>query len=346
MDWNYDMDKQSIQAGKYILLQDNVLAGPKEEQNITVEPVINTSTCTTCKSGRTIFDGSSGETICTSCGTVLMDKQESRISDMITRNQTGMPGSLVVPDKGLFTIITRSNIDANGTLLNQAQIMKSNKIRYLDKILSNNRNYLRNFKNAFAIMATIGDKLALTNPVIERAAYYYRKAFENKLIKGRAIKEMVVASIYASCKETKIPRTLQEIANAANADPVFSGRCYRTMSRKLKINPPVLDATSYISKIATKAQISQRTYREALDMLNDIKKHSICHGKDPRAVAAAILYASCLKRDEPHLSQLRIAKAGDLSIVTLRKRFADILKISDGINYRTTRHKVKSKKVD
>jgi len=187
-------------------------------------------------------------------------------------------------------------------------------------------------------MVTVGDRLGLTNPVIERAAYYYRKAFDNQLIKGRSIKEMVVASLYTSCKEIKVPRTLQEIANAANADPVFSGRCYRTMSRKLKINPPA-HPTFYISKIATRAQISQRTYREAVNMLNEVKNNPICHGKDPRAVAAAIVYASCLKRSEPHISQLRIAKAGDLSIVTLRKRFADILKISDGINYRTTHHK-------
>ena len=60
-------------------------------------------------------------------------------------------------------------------------------------------------------MATIKDKLTLTDPIIERATYYYRKTLENKLIKGRSIKEMVVASVYAACKEMDIPRRLEDI---------------------------------------------------------------------------------------------------------------------------------------
>jgi transcription initiation factor TFIIB len=110
-----------------------------------------------------------------------------------------MPSLLAFPDKGLSTIITYSNSDANGTVLNQEQITTSNKIRYLDKIWGSNKNHLRNFKNAFVIMATVSDMLALTGSVIERAAYYYRKACDSNLIKGRAIKKMVVASLYAAC---------------------------------------------------------------------------------------------------------------------------------------------------
>ena len=44
-------------------------------------------------------------------------------------------------------------------------------------------------------MAATKDKLILTDSVIERAAYYYRKTLSDGLIKGRSIKEMVVASI-------------------------------------------------------------------------------------------------------------------------------------------------------
>ena len=128
-----------------------------------------------------------------------------------------------------------------------------------------------------------------------------------------------------------------EISYAANAEPIFSGRCYRIMSRKLKINPAIVDASSYISKIATNAQISQQTYREAVKMLNVAKKNPICHGKDPKAVASAVLYASCLKKNEANISQSRIAAAGNISIVTLRKRLADILKICPEVNYTKNR---------
>ncbi|MGE5662328.1 MAG: transcription initiation factor IIB [Ignavibacteriales bacterium] len=335
------MNKQSIQHGKYILYEYPATTVQDSERQSALEVNTNSRICPSCKSNGTIFDGLTGEIICTTCGTVVLDKQEIPVSDINAKSRSGMPSSLVFPDKGLSTVITYSNTDANGTLLNQEQITTSNKIRYLDKIWGNNKNHLRNFKNAFAIMSTVTDKLGLTNPVIERAAYYYRKAFDSKLIKGRAIKEMVVASIYAACKEMSIPRTLQEISYAANAEPIFSGRCYRIMSRKLRISPTLVDATSYISKISTNAQISQQTYREAVSMLSVAKKNPICYGKDPKAVAAAVLYACCLKRNEADVSQSKIATAGNISIVTLRKRLADILKIFPEANYMKARNRMK-----
>jgi transcription initiation factor TFIIB len=136
----------------------------------------------------------------------------------------------------LLLVITNSNTDASGTHLNPDQIASINRIRHFDKT-SVNRSEIRNLKNAFTIMTMIKDKLALTNPVMERSAYYYRKALEKKLVKGRSIREVVVASIYASCKEMNVPRTLQEIALAANADYIFAGRCYRIMAPELDISP-------------------------------------------------------------------------------------------------------------
>jgi transcription initiation factor TFIIB len=331
------MNKQTIQQGKYILYKYPATAIQDNERQGALEVNTNSRICPLCRSEATISDGVTGEIICSICGTVVLDKQEMPVSDINAKNRSGMPSSLVFPDRGLSTIITYSNTDANGSILNQEQITTSNKIRYLDKIWGNNKNHLRNFKNAFAIMATVSDKLGLTNPVIERAAYYYRKAFDCKLIKGRAIKEMVVASIYAACKEMSVPRTLQEISYAADAEPIFSGRCYRIMSRKLRISPTIVDATSFISKIATNAEISQQTYREAVNMLSLAKKNPICHGKDPKAVAAAVLYASCLKKDEANISQSKLAAAGNISIVTLRKRLADILKIFPEASHKKVR---------
>ena len=37
-------------------------------------------------------------------------------------------------------------------------------------------------------------------------------------------------------------------------------------------------------------------------MLSKAKKNPICHGKEPKAVAAAVLYACCLKKKEAYSS--------------------------------------------
>jgi transcription initiation factor TFIIB len=294
------------------------------------QPSTNPS-CQSCTSSSTIFDEQAGETICSNCATVILDRQTTIERDPNSKNEMGQPTSLVFPDKGLSTVITSSNTDANGTSLNQDQISSINKIRYYDK-LSDSKNHIRNLKNAFAVMAATKDKLTLADPVIERAAYYYRKTLDSRLIKGRSIKEMVVASVYAACKEMDIPRRLEDISKAADADNIFAGRCFRIMTRELSISCSSVDATRYLSKVAENAAVTQKTYRAALDILDVVKKNPISYGKDPKALATAALYGACLVGGEDNVSQAKLAKAGGISVVTLRKRVLDISELFHGIH--------------
>ena len=257
---------------------------------------ISQQVCNPCKSMSVIFDEPKGETVCTDCGIVISEKQITLEKGTESKDTTGMPSSLVYPDKGLTTTITNQNTDAYGTSLNQDQISNVNKIRYYNR-LSDSKTHIRNLKNAFAVMATTKDKLTLTDPVIERAAYYYRKTLNRGLIKGRSIKEMVVASVYAACKEMDIPRRLEDISKAADADKTFAGKCFRIMSRELGINSSSVDAARYMSKVAENAGVSQKTYRTALDMLDVVKKNPISYGKDPKALATAA-FVWCLSARE------------------------------------------------
>ncbi len=219
-------------------------------------------------------------------------------------NQVGMPASLAFPDKGLPTVITNSNTDASGNSLNQDQISSANKLRYLDKTSGKSRTEIRNLRNALITMTIIKDKLALTDALMERSAYYYRKALDRKLIKGRSITEVVVASIYA---------------------------------QKLEISPSIVDASAYISRIADNANVNQKTYKRAVEILDEVNNDPLSHGKDPKALATAVLYSAQIMeenddRNHDKISQTRMAKAGGISIVTLRKRASDVLRFCKGKN--------------
>jgi transcription initiation factor TFIIB len=301
--------------------QQNLVNGIVDVNKLTSQHV-----CNLCKSSSIIFDELTGETVCSQCGTVASERQITIEKELKTKERSGMPLSLVYPDKGLSTVITYSNTDANGTSLNRDQLSTINKIRYYDR-LSDSKNHVRNLKNAFSVMAALKDKLNLTDPIIERSAYYYRKTLSSGLIKGRSIKEMVVASVYAACKEMEIPRRLEDISEAADADKIFAGRCFRIMSRELSFNASNVDANRFLSKVAENAEVSQKTYRTALEMLDKVKIDPISYGKDPKALAAAALYAACLVEDKEDTSQAKLAQAGGISVVTLRKRFLDITQL-------------------
>jgi len=76
------MNKQSIQHGKYILFEYPATDVRGSERQDALEVNTNSRICPSCKSDGTIFDGLTGEIICTTCGTVVLDKQEMAVSDV------------------------------------------------------------------------------------------------------------------------------------------------------------------------------------------------------------------------------------------------------------------------
>ncbi len=217
-------------------------------------------------------------------------------------------------------------MDADGVAIRVDQRSAIQRMRRWNKISNNNRSYHRNLKNAFAVLIRIKDKLSLSETIVEKSAYYYRKILDQNLIKGRSIKGFVVACVYVSCREMNVPRTIEEIADISNADKIFAGKCYRLLVRTLKVRLPSIDSTSHLARIANNAGVSEKTLRHAIQMMAQIKDDPISLGKDPCAIAVAVLYGACLDRGEK-TSQSRISLAGNVSVVTLRKRFLDIKKI-------------------
>ena len=165
---------------------------------------MNFDVCHTCNDSKAIvFDAETNETVCSSCGIVLRDNVEANLDVRRnlqdgSRSRSGMPTSLAFHDMGLSTFISNSNMDANGVPISSDQISKVKRMRHLNRISSSNRSHHRNLKNAFVILNSIKDKLSINDTLIEKSAYNYRKALDKRIIKGRSIRAMLVASIYAA----------------------------------------------------------------------------------------------------------------------------------------------------
>ena len=299
----------------------------------TDNPAVNPESihvCTECKSTSILFDPEMGERACQNCGLVVEERLECLENDASAKFEkdqsglhTGMPSTLAQADKGLSTLIPYSSTDVNGSTLSPKQRQNMQRIIRWNKISSSNRSYHRNLKNAFSVLLRIRDKLSLSDPVTEKAAYYYRKVLDLNVIKGRSIKGFVVTAAYTACREVGVLRSLEEISKAVDSDRVFAGKCYRLMLRRLRIKLPEIDARSHLTRIANNAGISEKTLRKAAEMMTILKDNAVSCGKDPKALALAVLYGACLDKGDK-VSQVNLSRAADLSIVTLRKRFQDV----------------------
>jgi transcription initiation factor TFIIB len=271
-----------------------------------------------------IYDYEKGEKLCKICGVIVQDKifdAELNIDFYKYRSDTNtvLPHSIILNDKGMSTAIADYDATSSKRFSNRKE---HNKIEFLNKIVSCS-NKKRNLKIVIDLLNRIKDKLSLTSVCIEEALQHYKKALEKGLIKGRSIKEMIVACVYLVCKKVNIPRTLTEISQIVEADEIFAARCYRLLMRELKITHVQFKPTIFIRKIANEANINERTARESIDLLLAIQNENVFSGKNSLSIAAAILYITCRKHRQK-ISQARIASAANINIMTLRKRLSEV----------------------
>lgn len=274
--------------------------------------------------GPLITDSIRGEILCASCGSVLADKvedsgpeQRSFTMDDYTQNsRTGLASTLSIHDKGLSTVIGNADKDASGNSISSYMKYAFNRLRTWDSRSKSNSSD-RNLRSAFVILSSVQSKLEISDTVIERAAYLYRKALTKNIIRGRTISGMILSALYAACRESNVPRTLQDVASAGNISFKDLSRHYRILVKSLDLRVESFNPLEFVSKIGTAVGLSEKAKRDALDILHKAHEKGITDGKNPVSLAATAVFLSGVINEEK-ITQNSIAKASGVSSVTIR----------------------------
>ncbi|SRR5579885_66474 len=292
-----------------------------------LEQIVERQKCPRCNSDQLVTDYITGEIVCEKCGMVLSDRVEDPAKEWMAYNKqeydemtrTGGPISIAKSDMGLSTVIGKENRDVTGRPFSASVKNIMERLRTWDNRTQIHNANIRNFHQAFSLLNNLKDKLGLSDAMIEKTAYIYRKAMERELVRGRSIGGLLGASIYAACRITETPRTLDEISSSICIRRNYLSKCYREIIRELDLSIPVPDPVKCIPRIASNAGISERTKRRALELLEQAKAAGISAGKDPMGLAAAVLYIASLCCGE-YITQKQVAMASSVTEVTIRNR--------------------------
>lgn len=288
--------------------------------------------CSNCGSNRIITDIESGEIICSNCGQVISNntiednRPESRVfssEGQTNKSRTGIPTSLARHDMGLATVIGTPDRDASGHKIDAAMRSMMERLKTWDVRTQTHSSTDRNLRHAFYELDRLKDKLGLSDAIVEKTAYIYRKAQERMLIRGRTISGILAAAIYIACRELGTPRTLKDIAADSNVKLKEVARSYRLLYFELDLKTPLIDPMKCIVKVANKSKLSEKTKRQAAEIMAIVSKREISAGKDPMGLAASVLYLASLKNGES-ITQTDIADAAGVTEVTIRNRAKDL----------------------
>jgi transcription initiation factor TFIIB len=280
--------------------------------------------CSACRSEVVVTDHECGEVICSRCGVVIARLEGSAlqewrafsVDDFYSRCRVGGATSLARYNKGLLTTIGNSR-DSKESGIN------FDRIRIWDFRIQTAND--RSLKQALPALEHLKESLGLPDAIVEKSAYFYRKAARINLIKGRTVSSVLAASVYLACRELETPRTLNEVSSASNVPRKKISRDYRLLVHTFDPKIPAVDHIRCITRIANKVGLSEKTKRMALKIMRQVVAMQISAGKGPMGIAATVLYIACLQGGEIK-TQKELSIAAGVTEVTIRNRYSDLKK--------------------
>lgn len=287
---------------------------------------------TNCKNLYPITDYATGEIACASCGSVILEKAIDAGPELIgitkeeyeSNTRVGTKLTLKLSDMGLSTVIQSSNKDSTGKNLSSENSKIFYRLRLWDRNSKSKQEY-KSFNKAFILLDAIRAKIGLPNSVVEKSAYFFRKAAVKKILGGRSTSGILCAAVYLSCRVTGTPRTLQDIADAGNIKRKILQKAYRFLAKELDINPESYSPSDFVERIVNEVGAGKKTRLDALHLMDKVLKAGIGTSKNPMSMAAAVVNLVSISNKEK-ISQLKISKASGISSVTIRDRSKEIRK--------------------
>ena len=287
--------------------------------------------CTECGSTDLIRDHEAGELVCERCGFVisstLLDHgpewRAFNAEQREKRTRVGAPLTWTIHDKGISTLIGWHNRDVYGRKLNPMQMARVYRLRKWHRRSKVSGSTDRNLVFALSELTKVSYKLNLPRNVLETASAIYRRCIRQRLIRGRSIQGVAVASLYLACRQCSVIRTLEEVSKAAHISKKEGGRNYRFLLRKMQTKVPLVDPKNYVSKFVNYLALSGNTENIALKILDQAIELRLTSGRGPGGMAAAATYIASLLTDERR-TQGEIARAAHVTEVTIRNRYKEL----------------------
>ncbi len=318
----------------YKLAKDNLITSVFEKYT---DPMLSEQVhgnCPECTSEHLVKDYHRAEILCQECGLILDERLMDRgpewrslePSHKSRRERTGPPSTVLAHDKGLTTQIGWKNTDAFGRYIPHKSRAQMFRLRQWQHRIRTSRIGERTLAQGLGEVSSLSSRMGLPKQIRENAAVLYRRAANKNLARGRSIKELAAAAVYGACRQSNVPRTLDEVIMDEDLGKRAVGRAYREMARELHLEFRPQMPEDYISRFCNRLELNQDSQRRCFEIAERIRGKRMVSGVTPTGVAAAIIYAACLEM-KIEKTQKEIGSVCGVTEVTLRNRFKEISEI-------------------
>ncbi len=295
-------------------------------------------TCKICGGFSWDSDDIRGETICADCGYVAAEKMIDPGAEWVNhsngddRSRVGAPKTLTLSDKGLSTEIRRSDLTSGGARKHGMSGKALRDWRRRQRIDQRSKTRDSRSRNLSSAMQFIRDRGNLTPQIEQEAASLYRHSVDRGLVTGRSIRGVSAACVYIAAREAKIPRKIEDVAEAfdmvSEVEKKELKRTIRLVARNLGTHH-ITGPDEYLEKFHSDLGLPAHVLGKARDLWNLVKEDLTWQGKKPSGIAGVVLYWASQNSTSPR-TQSEVCKVSGISEVTLRGLLKILNQLIDG----------------
>ena len=280
--------------------------------------------CPNCGSFALYVDPVRGERVCDTCGLVVDEGLVDQGPDWTTfegddRVRAGPPPSVMVPDKGLGSMVGNGLRDAKGNSIDARSVAALNRLRRVSQWTRYDR-VERALAPGLAQLSSLSSRLGLASDYRERAAILLRKTIEAGLSRGRSMDAIVASVVYLAAKQLGAPRGLHELSQATGVTVHRLSLTAKIIGRELGVFARASRAEDFVPRFASQLGLEPGVGERALTLVALSSRSKILEANSPVGIAAGALYLASEQLEKP-LTQAEIARLTGVSEVTIRKHY-------------------------
>lgn len=276
------------------------------------------------------FDDSSGNLVCTNCGTVVND---SHIVSEITFGENSAGAATV---QGSFVGAGQTHASTGGRYRSGTSIESREQtiaegiyifpILLFPHITSLTPPPARRRINQLAAVLNCPDYFG------EAAQRWYTLAVTNNFTKGRKAQYVVACCLYIVCRVEKSSHMLIDFSDILHINVFTLGQTYLKLIRLLNVRMPNIDPTIYVHRFAKHLEFGNdqnKVAKDALRLIQRMNRDWIVQGRRPSGICgAALILAARMNNFRRSVREVvYVVKVADL---TVHKRLQEFKETRSG----------------
>lgn len=268
--------------------------------------------------GTAIDDREHGETVCSACGCVLAERTAMSAPPARREGEAGSAVTPLLADGGLTDTTGLGRRDAGGRAIESDVAKLMSRMRRLS--LRDRQQRTGALKAHLLHVVALADKLGTGSAVRDHAALLCRRIVAEKLCRGRNRSVVAAASLYLACRTAYLPRSVRDVAAAADLHPRTVHAVYRHLCGALGVRMQAQDVVSVATAVASRLGLPGIVARAAAEAYDGVRGSHLLQGRSPYSLAAGLVWLHAGRaRDAGRMTKKMVAAAGGVSDVSLRQ---------------------------